>query len=59
MLRPQEDEGCLYLFDSGQRQLVILELRRVCAYLLNLKMLLFPKHPQLNALLLQLLCHSL
>lgn len=49
----------MYLLDPGQRELMILELCRVCANLLNLKVLLLPKHPKLDALLLQLLCHSL
>lgn len=38
---------------------MILELCRVCANLLNLKVLLLPKHSKLDALLLQLLSHGL
>ena len=49
----------LYLLDPGQRELMILELCWVCANLLNLKVLLLPKHPKLDALLLQLLSHGL
>lgn len=48
-----------YLLDAREWQLVILELSRICTNLLNLEMLLLPKHPELNALLLQLLLHSL
>lgn len=48
-----------YLLDACKWQLVILELSRICTNLLNLQMLLLPKHPELDALLLQLLLHSL
>ena len=38
---------------------MILEFCRICSDLLNFEMLLLPKHSKLNALLLQLLSHSL
>ena len=38
---------------------MIFKLCRVCANLLNFKVLLLPKHSQLDALLLQLLSHGL
>ena len=48
-----------YLLDACEWQLVVLELSRICTNLLNLQVLLLPKHPELDALLLQLLLHSL
>lgn len=56
---PTKQTSYLYLLDSGQRELMILELCRVCANLLNFKVLLLPKHSKLDALLLQLLSHGL